>query len=155
MASPNNLNFPHQSPPPPLPPSPSDNDNNPTVIIIVFISFGCLVFFAGLAFALCCFFRKKAKKSKSEHVEEVGIVHVDEHKKVKEAIVNGPHGPKTVVLEMEDDIHIGEAMMIRKDEKIGEEDMKGKKSLGEDNSDIIIEMGKSSSHENHRVEHKA
>ncbi|KAL6218098.1 PREDICTED: uncharacterized protein LOC101295780 [Fragaria vesca subsp. vesca] len=95
-------------PPPPLPPSPSPN--HPTVIVIVFISFGSVFFLAFLAIALCCFLKKKKKKT----IQETEVIHFDEHRKIKEAIVEGPHGPQAVVLSVEDDVHIDEA--IRKDE---------------------------------------
>ncbi|KAL6209259.1 hypothetical protein ACLB2K_020201 [Fragaria x ananassa] len=95
-------------PPPPLPPSPSPN--HPTVIVIVFISFGSVFFLAFLAIALCCFLKKKKKST----IQETEVIHFDEHRKIKEAIVEGPHGPQAVVLSVEDDVHIDEA--IRKDE---------------------------------------
>lgn len=41
-------------------------------------------------------------------MEETKIVNIDEHLKFKEAIVQGPHGPKTVVLSIEDDVHVNE-----------------------------------------------
>ncbi|PRQ24862.1 hypothetical protein RchiOBHm_Chr6g0277141 [Rosa chinensis] len=97
-------------PPPPLPPSPSPN--HPTVIIIICISFGSVFFLAFLAIALCCFIKKKKKKST---IRETEVIHFDEHRKIKEAIVEGPHGPQAVVLSVEDDVHIDEA--IRKNEK--------------------------------------
>ncbi|KAM5562448.1 protein TRACHEARY ELEMENT DIFFERENTIATION-RELATED 7A [Rosa sericea] len=97
-------------PPPPLPPSPSPN--HPTVIIIIFISFGSVFFLAFLAIALFCFIKKKKKKST---IQETEVIHFDKHRKIKEAIVEGPHGPQAVVLSVEDDVHIDEA--IRKNEK--------------------------------------
>lgn len=39
---------------------------------------------------------------------------IDQHLKIKEAIIPGPHGPQTVILSVEDDIHIQED--IRKNE---------------------------------------
>ena len=86
-------------PPPPSPPS----DNHPTVIVIVFISFGSLLFLAFLAAALFCFLNKKKKA-----VQEVEIIHVDEHKKVREAIIPGPRGTQSVILSIDDDVHIDE-----------------------------------------------
>ncbi|KAM7256856.1 hypothetical protein ACFE04_012597 [Oxalis oulophora] len=113
-----------------------------TIIIIVFISFG---FLAAFVLALCWFLRWKMTRNK--HVQGAGILHVDEHKKVKEGIIEGPHGMKTVVIEMEDDVHIGEAVIIKKDEKFG------------GNTDTVIEVGKScsgSGHDDHQqLEHKA
>ncbi|XVF64406.1 hypothetical protein PTKIN_Ptkin09bG0166600 [Pterospermum kingtungense] len=74
------------------------------VIIVVFVSCGCLFLLAFLAVGLFCFLKKKMNKT----VEEADVVHVDEHLKVKEAIGPGPHGPHTVLLEIEDDVHIEE-----------------------------------------------
>ncbi|WCJ43426.1 tracheary element differentiation-related 6 [Euphorbia peplus] len=96
-------------PPPPLPPAPSPS-NNSTVIVIVFVSFGGLLLLACLVIGLCCLCKKKKKR-----VDE--IVRIDEHLKVKEAIVEGPHGPQAVVLEIQDDVHVEE--VIHKDEKFG------------------------------------
>ncbi|KAE8100469.1 hypothetical protein FH972_018365 [Carpinus fangiana] len=108
---------PHVHPPPPHvlppPPAPSPN-NNPTVIVIVFISFGCLFFLAFLAVAIFCCIKRRKKKE----VQETEVIHFDEHRKVNEVIVPGPHGPHAVILSVEDDVHIDE--VIRKDEKFGE-----------------------------------
>ncbi|KAF5725283.1 tumor necrosis factor ligand superfamily member 6 [Tripterygium wilfordii] len=132
MASPNNFDVPHFPPPPPptyitpppphihpppphiLPPPPSPSpDNHTTIIIVVFVSFAGLLFLAFLVFGLCCLIKKKKKNT----IEEAELVHVDEHLKVKEAIVEGPHGAQAVVLEIDDDVHADE--MIRKGEKLG------------------------------------
>ncbi|XP_057468857.1 protein TRACHEARY ELEMENT DIFFERENTIATION-RELATED 7A-like [Actinidia eriantha] len=141
MASPNNFDFPHFPPPPPPaakppshsippppphhtippppphvvpPPPPSSPDSHSTVIVIVVVSFGGLFFLAFLAIALCCFIKKKKKKT----VQETDIVHVDEHLKVKEAVVPGPHGTQAVVLSIEEDVRVEEER--RKNEKVGE-----------------------------------
>ncbi|OMO58570.1 hypothetical protein CCACVL1_25436 [Corchorus capsularis] len=65
-----------------------------------------------MAVALFCFLKKKKKKT----IQEAEVVHVDEHLKVKEAIVPGPHGPQAVLLEIVDDVHIDEEIV--KTEKI-------------------------------------
>lgn len=130
MSTPNNF-FPYLSPPPPshpshpppppvkppptLPPpppsSPSPPDNCPTVIVVVFISLGGVFFLAFLAAALFCFLKRRKKKN----VKETDIIHVDEHKKIEEQIIEGPHGKvEAVVLSVEDDIHVDED--IRKNE---------------------------------------
>ncbi|XP_071722683.1 protein TRACHEARY ELEMENT DIFFERENTIATION-RELATED 6 [Rutidosis leptorrhynchoides] len=134
MANPNNSNMVPVS-------SSSDDDNHPTVIVVVFISFGCLCLFAAIAFSICWFLRRRKRRC-SKHVEEAGIVHVDEHKKVKEAIVQGPHGKKTVVREMEDDVHIGEAVIVKKDERVGESScLEAKAPAGDQaNSDTVIDI---------------
>ncbi|KAI4307177.1 hypothetical protein L6164_030392 [Bauhinia variegata] len=102
---------PHPHPhPAPVPPSPSPS--HPTVIVIVFVSLGGLLFFSMLAFALFCFIKKRKKKTR-----ETDIIHIDEHKKVKETIFSGPFGRQTVVLSVEDDVCISEDII--KSEKLG------------------------------------
>lgn len=54
--------------------------------------------------ALWCFLKKKKKKM----VQKAENVHIDEHRTVKESMVQGPHGTETVMLSVEDDIHIEE-----------------------------------------------
>ncbi|CAK7346837.1 unnamed protein product [Dovyalis caffra] len=123
MASSNNFDFPptppHVRPPPPHirppPPAPSPSDST-TVIVIVFVSFGGLIFLAFLATALWCFIKKKKKKTP----EETDIVHVGEHLKVKEVVVEYPHGPKAVLLEIVDDVHVDEEIKKKEKEKVGE-----------------------------------
>ncbi|GMN26127.1 hypothetical protein TIFTF001_040806 [Ficus carica] len=88
-------------------------DNLPTVTIIVFISVGCVFFLVFLAAALFCFLKKRKKT-----VQETGIIHLDEHKNTREAVVVGPQGIDTMVLSVEDDIHIDGD--IKKNEKVGE-----------------------------------
>lgn len=108
--------FPPFSPPPPPPhkrppPSPSP-DNHPTVIVIVFVSLGGLFFLAFLSVALCCFIKKRKKKV----VQETDIINIDEHLRVKEAIVPGPHGEHAVVLQLvDDDVHIQEEIIKKQD----------------------------------------
>ncbi|KAF7840096.1 proline-rich receptor-like protein kinase PERK2 [Senna tora] len=60
----------------PPPPSPPSGHHSSTVIVV------------------------KKKVQKSEHV------HVDEHVKVEEAIISGPHGEELKVLSIEEDVHI-------------------------------------------------
>ncbi|KAL3504287.1 hypothetical protein ACH5RR_034128 [Cinchona calisaya] len=54
---------------------------------------------------LWCFIKKGKKKTA---VQETEIINIDEHLKVKEATVEGPRGPKTVVQSVEDDVHVNE-----------------------------------------------
>ncbi|CAN0921496.1 hypothetical protein LINGRAHAP2_LOCUS32624 [Linum grandiflorum] len=55
------------------------------------------------------------KKKKTSH--EMDMIHVDEHVRVKEAIVPGPDGrPGMVVLEIDDDLHFDE--VVKKDEVV-------------------------------------
>ncbi|OVA00286.1 hypothetical protein BVC80_1495g75 [Macleaya cordata] len=51
-------------------------------------------------------------------VQETEIINIDEHMKVQEAIVPGPHGKQAVLLSIEEDVHIQEA--IKKNERVGE-----------------------------------
>ncbi|CAN0928576.1 Protein TRACHEARY ELEMENT DIFFERENTIATION-RELATED 6 [Linum grandiflorum] len=67
----------------------------------------------GLVAAICCYL-KKMKKEKKKTKHETGIIHVDDHMRVKEAIVPGPNGPRAVVLEIDDDLHVDG--VVRKDE---------------------------------------
>ncbi|KAL8110592.1 uncharacterized protein LOC141672984 [Apium graveolens] len=100
----------HPPPPPhivPTPPPPGHHSH--TVIVVIFVSLGGIFFLAFLSVALFCFLKKKKKT-----VQETDIVKIDEHLTIKEAIIPGPHGPQTVILSVEDDIHIQED--IRKNE---------------------------------------
>jgi len=111
----------------------------------VFISFGGLFFLAFLAAAVFCCIKRKKKKT----VEETDIIHVDEHRKVNEAIIEGPHGSQAVILSIEDDVHIDE--VIKKNEKFGE-GLHAKSAEGK--SAGTLEEGTSSS-DHHHLEHKA
>ena len=105
--------------PPPLTatkPPPSSPDSDSTIVIVVFVSFGSLFLLAFLLVALCCFI-KKMKKTKRES-QEIEILRGDEHLNVKKAEVDGPHGTKAVVLTIDEDIHLEEA--IKKNERFGE-----------------------------------
>ncbi|GAU34580.1 hypothetical protein TSUD_14950 [Trifolium subterraneum] len=94
--------------PPPFPPSPTPY--HPTVIVIVIIGFGGLALLSMLAFALFCCVQKRKKKT-----QETDVVHINEHKKVTETIIPRPFGqPPTVVISVEDDVHVDE--VIKKNE---------------------------------------
>ncbi|XP_022765887.1 proline-rich receptor-like protein kinase PERK2 [Durio zibethinus] len=136
---------PHVNPPPtPLPPAPSPN--NHMVIILVSVSCGGLSL-AFLAVALFCFLKKKKKKT----IQETEVVHVDENLKVKEAIVPGPHGPHTVILEIEDDFQIDEKIV--KTEKIE----RGSNLHSAEENPKALETGAacSSSYHHQQLENKA
>ncbi|XP_019057309.1 PREDICTED: uncharacterized protein LOC104806849 [Tarenaya hassleriana] len=109
MASSNAVNSPH--------PTPGDDT---TVIVVVFVSVGCVLFLAFFACVICFLFRMKCKK----RVEKTETVQVDEHLKVREAIVDGPHGPHAVVISVEDDVRIQDE--IKKDEKAHGNDSKAR-----------------------------
>ncbi|CAI9115622.1 OLC1v1016576C1 [Oldenlandia corymbosa var. corymbosa] len=100
-------------PPPHVLPPPPPSPHHHTIIIIIVVSCGGLFLLACAFAALCCFLKKKKKKS----VEKTEIIDIDEHLKVKEAIVQGPHGTKTVVLSVDDDVHINEMDIIKEKTK--------------------------------------
>ncbi|TYI39197.1 hypothetical protein ES332_A02G081100v1 [Gossypium tomentosum] len=78
-------------------------------------------------------------------------VHVDEHLKVKEAIVPGPDGPRAVLLEIEDDIHIGEDIIKTQKTEKGSNLHSTLQNL----KDIEEGTKASSSSHHHQLEHKA
>ncbi|XP_047318234.1 protein TRACHEARY ELEMENT DIFFERENTIATION-RELATED 7A-like [Impatiens glandulifera] len=92
----------HFTPPPPSLPPPSPGHH--TIIIVVFVSLGGLFLLGCLSFALCCFLKKRKKKQ----INETEIVRVDEHLKIQEVVVPGPHGTQTVILNIDEDIHVEE-----------------------------------------------
>ncbi|TYG78796.1 hypothetical protein E1A91_D02G088800v1 [Gossypium mustelinum] len=139
---------PHVRPPPPAPLPPAPSPSNHTVIIIVFVSCGGVFFLAFLAAALFCFLKKKKKKT----VKEMDRVHVDEHLKVKEAIVPGPDGPRAVLLEIEDDIHIDHEDIIKTQKT---EKGSNLHSTLQNLKDIEEGTKASSSSNHHQLEHKA
>lgn len=146
---------PHHSPPSPQaypPPSPHlqpppapPNNHHPTVIVIVFISLGGVFFLAFLAAALFCFLKKRNKKT----VQETDLIHIDEHKKVKEAIVEGPHGSEVVMISVEDDIHIDEEVM--KSERVGDKGSHAKSANGNSRTNEVSELPSSISHDHHHA----
>ncbi|KAK6115006.1 hypothetical protein DH2020_007275 [Rehmannia glutinosa] len=131
--------FPHITPPPP----PTSPDDGPIVIIVIFVSFGCIFFLAFFMFALWCLIKKRKKKT--VEVEETDVIRTDKHRKVKEAIVQGPHGPQVVVLSIEEDKHTQK--QIIKNEKVEEKKQMHAKS-GELIATDHIEAGESSSSNN-------
>jgi len=78
---------------------------------VVVISLGSLFFLAFLAAALFCYLKKRRKSS-----TKAEIIEFDEHLKVQETIVQGPHGEQTRVVMLEEDIHLVED--IHKTEKL-------------------------------------
>ena len=96
-----------------------------------------------MAAAFFCFVKKRKEKT----IEETEIIHIDEHRKIKEAIVAGPHGScETTVLSVEDDIHITEEIV--RSEKVGEKGLHGTHEAG-DPSSIEEPQPASSTHQNH------
>ncbi|XP_047336008.1 protein TRACHEARY ELEMENT DIFFERENTIATION-RELATED 7A-like [Impatiens glandulifera] len=90
-------------PPPAIPPPPSPGHH--TTIIVVFVSLGGLFLLGFLSVALCCFLKKRKKKQ----IQEMEVVRVDEHLKIREAVVPGPNGTtQTVILSIDEDIHVEE-----------------------------------------------
>lgn len=83
------------------PPSPGHHS---TIIVVVFISFGALFFLAFLSAALCCCIKKKKKG----RVQKTEILNSEEHTKVQEANILGPHGQQVTVLPIEEDANTKE-----------------------------------------------
>lgn len=53
--------------------------------------------------------------------EKSEMVHIDEHLKVNENILQGPNGTKLVAITIDDDLHVDEEEECRKNEKLGKE----------------------------------
>ncbi|KAJ0765553.1 hypothetical protein HanPI659440_Chr08g0304801 [Helianthus annuus] len=87
-----------------------------TTIFIVFVSFGCVFF---LAFALCALWFIVKKWDCNAAAQKQDAVHVDEHVKVRENIVQAPNGMKAVSITVDDDFHADEEQECRKNERIG------------------------------------
>lgn len=83
-------------------------------------------------------------------VQETDIKHVDEHLKVKEGIVQGPHGAEAVVLSFEDDVHVVEEI------KKNEMSVEGKHVKSTDEISSALEEGTStsSSRQHDHLEHR-
>ncbi|EYU45053.1 hypothetical protein ABFS82_13G056400 [Erythranthe guttata] len=137
------------SPPNPIlpPPPPPPGHHHSTVIIVVFVSVGGLFFLAFLAAALfCC-----AKKKKKKIINETDKIKIDEHVKIQEAVVPGPHGTQMTVVTIDEDFHIEEE--IKKTEA---ETVKGSSHVGigshkNISGDQALEMAESTSaSNNHR-----
>ncbi|MQM16489.1 hypothetical protein Taro_049445 [Colocasia esculenta] len=119
-------------PPPPLPlppppPPPPSSPHHHTVIVVVFVSLGGLFFLAFLAAALCCFAKKKKKAA-----AEAEVVSVDDHVRVHETIVPGPHGEPVVFVSIDEDI------------RVHEEIKKGKVVVGESAASLVAAEAPSS-----------
>ena len=82
-------------------------------------------------------------------MQETDVIHFDEHKKIREAVVEGPHGMETVVLSVEDDIHFDGGK--KKSEKVGEGLHANKSEEGDYNS----KSGPTSVSHQHQLENKA
>lgn len=75
---------------------------------MVFVSLGGLFLLAFMAAALCCFAKKKKMKKKAVVVAETDVVHVEDHVRVHEDILPGPHGEHIVVLSIDEDLRVNE-----------------------------------------------
>ncbi|KAK4352569.1 hypothetical protein RND71_028087 [Anisodus tanguticus] len=74
------------------------------------------ILFGLVVLAFCSYLLKKKKKS-TIIVETKEVKHTDDHLKIKEAIVEGPHGKlETVVLSVEEDLHEKDDIMRTKKE---------------------------------------
>ncbi|KAI3460509.1 hypothetical protein Pfo_017172 [Paulownia fortunei] len=133
--------------------SPPSPHNGPTVVIVVFVSLGCVFFLAFCLFALWFLISKRKKKV----VQEIDIIHSDKHLKVKEDIVEGPHGPQAAVLSIEEDKRFEEEIIKNEKQQLEGKLMQGK--AGEITT-TDLEGGESSSnprvqHTSHHVEYKS
>jgi preprotein translocase subunit YajC len=80
------------------------------------------------------------------------ITRIDEHKKGKETIVPGPFGQQSVVISVEDDVHVDEA---RKSENHGHGlHVKSSSAEANHNNSSTLEVGSSDGH-HHQLENKA
>ncbi|CAN8320591.1 unnamed protein product [Cochlearia groenlandica] len=104
MASNNAVNRPTPTP-----------DHDTTIVVVVFVSLGCVMFLAFLAFVVCFLIKKKCKKNR----EKSELVRVDEHFEMEESIVEGPHGSEVVVLSVKDDVHM-EKLAKKSDKEVVE-----------------------------------
>ncbi|KAK4755676.1 hypothetical protein SAY87_009433 [Trapa incisa] len=99
----------------PLPPAPDHHHH--TMIIIMFVSCRGLLFFVFLVVALFCCHKKRKRKT----FKEAEIIRCDEHRQVKEEIVEGPGVKEAIVLTVEDDVDIEEEIMkAKRFQKVGE-----------------------------------
>ncbi|CAA0831663.1 tracheary element differentiation-related 6 [Striga hermonthica] len=121
------------------------SDDGPTVIVVVLVTFGCFFFAVLCFFALwCCLIKNKRKK---KTFEETDLIVTDKHRRVKEAIVPGPQGPRAVVLSVEEDKHTQEKIIKN---EVEEKEMHAQ--TGEKVVDITdVETGESSNPSTHQT----
>ncbi|XP_019438627.1 PREDICTED: glyceraldehyde-3-phosphate dehydrogenase, testis-specific-like [Lupinus angustifolius] len=86
----------------------------------------------------------------AESHQEMDIIHVDEHKKIKETIVADPFGQKEVVLSIQDDLHIEEEK-TKNYEKF-DQNLHATEDQGNSSSTIVGTT--SSDHEHQQIENK-
>ncbi|KAE9587220.1 hypothetical protein Lal_00004432 [Lupinus albus] len=86
----------------------------------------------------------------AESHQEMDIINVDEHKKMKETIVTDPFGQKTVVLSIEDDLHIEEEK-TKNDEKFGQNSHATEDQGNSSSTDVGTTY---SNHEHQQIENK-
>ncbi|XP_047306630.1 protein TRACHEARY ELEMENT DIFFERENTIATION-RELATED 6-like [Impatiens glandulifera] len=85
-----------------------------TIIVIFFFSFIGFFSCAIIAGAATFFFIIRRKQKRTEE-KKTGIVRADEHLKIKESIIKGPHGSEAMTISVDDDVHFEE--MAKKSEK--------------------------------------
>lgn len=56
------------------------------------------------------------------------MVHVDDHLKVRENVVEGSNGTKAVSITIDEDLHVDDDEECRKNEKFGEDDIRAQSS---------------------------
>ncbi|KAL7128303.1 hypothetical protein ABFS83_14G307100 [Erythranthe nasuta] len=119
--------------------SPPSSDDGPTVVVvIVFVSLGSIFLLAFCMFALWLVIKRRRK---NKLVEETDIKRADEHLKVKENIVKGPHGLEAVVLSIEEDKHFEEEIVKNEKKQI----IDGELIKGKNAEKTDLEVGESSS----------
>ncbi|PIA41807.1 hypothetical protein AQUCO_02200321v1 [Aquilegia coerulea] len=141
--------------PPAAASSPSEGH---TTVIVLFVSLGGLFLLASLSAALCIFIQKKRNKV----VQKSDVINVDEHLKVHEAIAPGPNGTQSVILTIEDDVHVQE--QIKKNEVSREgfhakptDSAEGLQSKGNTKEDLLANADNTASSarsSHHLIEHK-
>ncbi|EYU23833.1 hypothetical protein ABFS82_14G307300 [Erythranthe guttata] len=119
--------------------SPQSSDDGPTVVVVVvFVSLGSIFLLAFCLFALWLVIKRRRK---NKLVEETDIKRADEHLKVKENIVKGPHGLEAVVLSIEEDKHFEEEIVKNEKKQI----IDGELIKGKNAEKTDLEVGESSS----------
>ncbi|KAL7086133.1 hypothetical protein ACP275_14G320900 [Erythranthe tilingii] len=119
--------------------SPPSSDEGPTVVVVVvFVSLGSIFLLAFCLFALWLVIKRRRK---NKLVEETDIKRADEHLKVKEEIVKGPHGLEAVVLSIEEDKHFEEEIVKNEKKQI----IDGELIKGKNAEKTDLEAGESSS----------
>lgn len=142
----------HIRPPPPphiLPPPPPPGHHS-TIIVVIFVSLGGLLFLAFLAIALCYLIKKRKKRA----IQETDVVRIDEHVRVQEAIIQGPHGAQAVILSIEEDEHVEED--IKRNEMVGKGIISHMIGPTKDHPQaLVMATSTSESGDHHHLDHKS